>query len=530
MKKIFRLLAIASIFALVSCEMNENDPVKSVGDGFVLRGNVASQTKTAFGTPGAETIPFLWDEDDVIYVNGVESNPLAEGGVTAEFTFTSGSVAEGDEVFYGNIDGNDVITLPLQTGQSKNIDGDFGYAIIDANNEFTLNHYTSYIWLDSYSDDVDSPVTKVVISAENDIVGLAEFNIANKTFGNISSFDPDDDLLAQTKSIEIEFHNANNDPEAKSLLTGTSNTEFWAVAVTFPVTTGNVRINYHFENGKMATFTYPSNTMESGKTYKISQEITNDDLYELRVLTFEDELGSSYWADLIPDEDEQAYGASSLIYGPNGYEGLEEPYKWYDENTQLSHCFPENYGIYNFAGGGYVISTHQGTIEQLLDTGDQYEYQLSIPLANGHNGSDNFCIGYHDSWLDKTDDIKPALYFQDGTPRIIDHMYITNASITMYCMLYGNSFSDAYDADDYLRIVATGYTNDVKGKTVSYTLAEGAEMKVDTWVKWDLSALGEVDKVVFHMEEFQFDDYGYAKYTRTPMYFAFDDVAVRFEE
>ena len=136
---------------------------------------------------------------------------------------------------------------------SKNIDGDFGYAVVDDNNEFTLNHYTSYIWLDSYSDDVDSPVTKVVISAENDIVGLAEFNTANKTFGNISSFDPDDDLLAQTKSIEIEFYNENNDPEAKSLLTGTSNTEFWALAVTFPVTTGSVRIDYHFDNGKMAT-------------------------------------------------------------------------------------------------------------------------------------------------------------------------------------------------------------------------------------------------------------------------------------
>ena len=69
MKKIFSLLAIASVFSLVSCEMNDNDPVRSVGDGFVLRGNVASQTKTSFGTPGAETIPFLWDEGDVIYTS-----------------------------------------------------------------------------------------------------------------------------------------------------------------------------------------------------------------------------------------------------------------------------------------------------------------------------------------------------------------------------------------------------------------------------------------------------------------------------
>ena len=530
MKNIFRLLSIVFLFTLVSCGQNEYDPVKSAGDGFVLRGNVAYQTKTSFGKPSNGTIPFIWDEGDIIQVNGNDSEPLSEGGTFAEFIFESGSVASGDEVFYGYVDGDYLITLPYQTGKSKNIDGDFGYAVVNENNEFILQHYTSYIWLYSFTEDIESPVSKVVISAENDIVGMSEFNPEKKTFGNISSSDPKVDLLAQTKSIEIEFQDDNRNPEPKSLLEESSNTEFWALAVTFPVTTGNVRIDYYFDDGKMATFTYPSNTLVSGNTYKISQEITKEDLYELRVLTFEDEPYSSYWANLIPGVDEQAYGASSLIYGPDGYGGLDEPYKWYDENTKLSHCFPENYGIYNFAGGGYVISTHQGTMEQLVAATDQYEYQLSIPLANGHNGSENFCIGYHDSWLDKTDDIKPALYFQDGTPRIIDHMYITNASITMYCMLYGNSFSDAYDADDYLRIVATGYTNDVKGKTVSYTLAEGAEMKVDTWVKWDLSALGKVDKVVFHMEEHQLDDYGYAKYTRTPMYFALDDVAVRFEE
>ena len=320
--------------------------------------------------------------------------------------------------------------MPYQTGKSKNIDGDFGYAVVNENNEFTLQHYTSYIWLNSFTEDIESPVSKVVISAENDIVGMSEFNTANRTFGNISSFDPDDDLLARTKSIEIEFLDDNFDPEPKSLLEESSNTEFWALAVTFPVTTGNVRIDYYFTDGKMATFTYPSNTLESGNTYKISQKIMEDDLYELRVLTFEDEPGSSYWANLIPGVDEQAYGVSELLYP--SYFGSDYIYSWYDDNTQLAHEFPYNWGVNDFAGGGYAISTHTGTIEDMVLNGEYniYDYQLSIPLQTGHNGSENFCLGYHDSQLDKADDIKPALYFQDGTPRIIDHMYITNASVT----------------------------------------------------------------------------------------------------
>ena len=93
MRKIIGLLAIVLVFALVSCEHNEYDPVKTSGNGFILKGNVAPQTKTSFGTPSPESIPFLWDEGDIINENGNESEPLAEGGTTAEFTFSSGSVA-----------------------------------------------------------------------------------------------------------------------------------------------------------------------------------------------------------------------------------------------------------------------------------------------------------------------------------------------------------------------------------------------------------------------------------------------------
>lgn len=519
MKKIFRILSVVSLFVFVSCQMQEDDPVKSVGDGFVLKGNATLQTKTSFGTPGDEAIPFLWDENDVIYVNGIESNPLAEGGATAEFTFSSGSVTEGDKVFYGYVDGDNVWTLPWQYGTAKRIDGDFGYAVVGNDNSFVLEHYTSYLWLDSYSSEVAAKVEKVVITAENDIVGSAVFNTATKKFGAISSIDPDDDLLSPTNSVVLEFMDSNWDLSPISLLNSSSDEQLWAVAVTFPVTTGKLRIDYHFENGKLASFNYPTNTLESGKTYKISQEIKNEDLYELRVLTFEDEQGSTYWADFIAPEDEQSFDAQNSLLYPYS------PFSWEDDYTQIRHEFPYNYDTYAIMGGGYVISQYTGTMEDLDNTSNIYEYQISIPLQSGHNGSQNYCIGYHDSAIDLNDDVKPALFFADGVARVIDHMYVTNASVTMHCMINGSGFSTAFTDGDYLDIIATGYVGNNKGKSIRFRLAEGSQMMIDDWVKWDLSSLGAVTKVVFHMEENQI---GYDAWYCTPMYYAFDDVAVRF--
>lgn len=96
-------------------------------------------------------------------------------------------------------------------------------------------------------------------------------------------------------------------------------------------------------------------------------------------------------------------------------------------------------------------------------------------------------------------------------------------------MLNGNQFSEAYDEDDILKLVATGKKADGSESSVEFVLAKGNNY--DTWAidwtKWDLSALGEVVSVSFHMEENQIDDYGYAQYYKTPLYFAFDDVEVQ---
>lgn len=531
------MLCALSVFA--SCEQDEMKVGNVGGDGFTLVGKSTVGTKTSFGTPESGTIPFLWQAGDCIYVNGIWSEGLQEGGATAEFVFNEGSVKAGDAVYYGAVDFEmvpgtcQVLTCPWQSGDSKDLsyNCEFGYAVVGSDNSFALEHYSSYLWLNTYSQDVTKRVAAVTITAENDIVGFCEFDeSARKFVGRVSPMIPEEDvtmpeekILAQTRSVVLNFQDSNYDPAPKQLLAESSADEIWAVAVILPVTTGSLRIDYEFEDGSRASYNYPTKDLAAGTTYRITQEIKAADLYELRTLTFEDEQGSTYWADLMTGEDMQSYGsASPLIYN------LTEPYTWQDEYTRLKHEFPFNWGGYGFSGGGYVVSQYTGSLEDLSNASDMYYYQLSIPLAGGHNSSSNFVVGYHDSNIDAEDEIKPALVFYDDVARVIDHMYITNASVTMYCMTYGNQFSDAYDDDDYLDVVATGYNGDVKGSTIKFRLAEGADMKVKEWVKWDLSQLGAVTKVVFHMEEAQVDDYGYAKYTRTPMFFAYDDVTVRF--
>ena len=95
-----------------------------------------------------------------------------------------------------------------------------------------------------------------------------------------------------------------------------------------------------------------------------------------KTLTFEDADAkfSSYsldycgvtvntWSDIIPGKEEQAYGASSLIYD---MASNNAQYTWNDENnTLLTHTFPFNWGGYSLSGGGMVISNMTTTLEDM---------------------------------------------------------------------------------------------------------------------------------------------------------------------
>jgi hypothetical protein len=245
-----------------------------------------------------------------------------------------------------------------------------------------------------------------------------------------------------------------------------------------------------------------------------------DATYELRTLTFEGEN----WSNLI---DDVQYGGS-LLYGDYSECG----YHWEDSNnTLLSHDVVWNWGSQVYWNGGHAVSNYW---DGDLSNGD-YNHQLSLYTPDttengqggkGHNGSDNYCI-HNGSNIDLENyaETLPTLYFSDYKARVIDHMYVNNTTYTVNVIKNGNTYASALGSEGYLKIIATGYDADL-GKTGSaeFYLAQNGEV-VSEWTKWDLSSLGAVAMVQFNITGSDSGDYG----LNTPAYFAYDDVAVRFE-
>lgn len=253
--------------------------------------------------------------------------------------------------------------------------------------------------------------------------------------------------------------------------------------------------------------------------------------YDLRILTFEDSEDSDYWSGLIPFDQY----SDPLLYGNATTE--EEAYQWYDEgNTELAHILPYNYSSYNYWGGGHAISNYATSD---FETYGDYQSQLTVfadidwetglvTEGGGNNGSDNFAVhfGYKDdSGYNYTENL-PVLSFADGEARVIDHMYVNTTTYFVNCCLHGNGLTEPIGENDWVKIIATGYNGEQETATAEFYLVNGLDVFVAEWTKWDLSELGEVTSVTFNMVGSNDNGYGFSQ----PAYFAYDDVAVRFEK
>ena len=566
MKKLFFALTVVAM--ATSCSNMDDVTLSSE---YVVKGyhETDADSRTAFGTPNTKTIPFLWSSGDYIWLGETKSDAITSDCPIAQFTFSNGSpaVVGTGHVFY-NLTGQskeaNVLNTQTADGNLGN-DGDFGYATLDAYGSFCLKHKTSYIWFNTTTEDADMPkLTSIKLDADG-------VNIAGKQTYEFNNDEWSSNVTGGSSTITLNF------AEGHTLVAENDGVMAAMVCLPAAISGKTLTVTYTFEDGSTFVETKnPTKNLAVGATTRITTNIAKKQLvkepsYELRVLTFEDEDANfeSYtldyadnwsgreittWSDLI---DNPQYG------GPLTYaDQSSAEYKWYDEgNTELTHTFPDNYG-YCFWGGGHAISNYWGAgwSDEDRDThiakyyGDDYvtdnagndqmlgwfNLQFMIPVQ-AHSG-DNFAVhyGYKDDYAYIEN--LPEISFGDDKARVIDHMYVCNTNYTLN-QLYngvkseaGNSFGGNWEGlteDAWLKIVAQGF-DDVEADAyaepiseVEFYLVQG-ENVVTNWQKWDLSGLGAVKKVRFN---FLYSDEMGGKYGFTiPGYFAYDDIAVRFEK
>ena len=586
-----RLMILAALLSFVACQQElENNFVQNTensGEELVVYGYASTdETRTAFGEPTSSEIPFRWTKGDYIYLGKNKSSVLTEDTTLAQFTFKGGTAVVGTGHIFYNMTGvaktAKVLIEQTADGNLGN-DGDFGYATLDEYNSFYLEHKTAYLWFDTKTTDSDMPKL-ASITLETEGVAIAGDRIYDFNAGEWDSTTTNSSSVVTLNFADGHELKAANEGVMAAMVLLPAEVAGTTLTVTYTFEDG--RTYTEVKN--------PSKNFVSGGTMRIATTINSSDLtqpepelpYELRVLTFEDKdvAFESYWLDYADDcsgreitkwselVDKPQYGGS-LLYG-NGYASTgfsDAAYNWYDENnTNLYHHFPDNgFGgmeNYNFAAGGHAISNYWGAGyadedrndhiakyygQDYIDTwtgvpgADQalgwFCVQLLAPIAP-HSG-DNFCVHY--GYKDEQSYIVnlPELSFGDEVARVIDHMYVTNTNYTLN-QLYngvkseeGNTFGGSWEGltdDAWLKIVAYGYDSfdadpvvDEPTSTTEFWLVKGYQV-VETWEKWDLSVLGKVAKVRFN---FLYSDEMGGKYGFTiPGYFAYDDIAVRFEK
>ena len=561
------------LLMFVACQ-NETETIglTSNAEELVIYGySTTEETRTAFDTPTESHIPFLWSAGDYVWLGNTKSKPITQDTSLGHFSFSDGVGVIGTGHIFYNMTGlaksANVLAVQSADGNLGN-DGDFGYATLDEYNTFYLEHKTAYIWFDTKSTDGNMPaLTSITLATEGiDIAGMRDYNFTTGEW----------DIATTNGSAEITL----NFEDGKVLQSENEGVMAAMVLLPAEVSGTTLTITYTFEDE--STFTEektPSKNFVSGGTQRIATTINKNDLkpkepelpYELRVLTFEDKDArfETYWMDYVYNWsgveittwsdliDSPQYGGP-LTYG----DFMSAMYTWWDENnTELMHTFPDNYA-YCFWGGGHAISNYwgEGWSDEDRDRhiakyyGEDYvaenagndqmlgwfNLQLMIPVK-AHSG-DNFCVhyGYKDffSYVENL----PEIAFADGEARVIDHMWVTNTNYTLN-QLYngvkseaGNSFGGNWEGlteEAWMKLIAQGFDDvDADAYTepiseVEFYLVEGMNVVTD-WQKWDLSGLGKVAKVRFN---FAYSDEMGGRYGFTiPGYFAYDDVAVRFDK
>ena len=289
--------------------------------------------------------------------------------------------------------------------------------------------------------------------------------------------------------------------------------------------------------------------MDSGHR-QVGKTVTTDLMNEDIVLTVTPESSGDYYVIVTDAQDFEArdtcrvivtgeamvadfenlyIDANSYWRGPdtkgNIEEGVYGDQQYQGSFVSGSYAFSNNYSIDWNSWSGFAYSNRTSTASANI-MADQW----NSCVGRGVNRSRNYGVFFEDAHAPMT---VTVLNREDGDD--IKGFYITNAAVTVNAILNGDGMTGEKDADgnsvggdvgfrkgDYLRLIITGDN----GNSVRYYLADYRSVRkadryyVDKWEWVDLTSLGTVSELTFHLEASRKNAWGYT----TPLYFCMDDL------
>ncbi len=406
------------------------------------------------------------------------------------------------------------VTVPQQAGDKSACEGD---VVFDFHHAFAVLQMT-------VRNSMTESVTVDAVEVASDDAPLAGRCTVDLSSGAVS---PGKSIDATGKVVDVPRGFSSRVSLEQSASLARNETAVLSMVV-FPgdFTRTGLTVTVHTSAGIMTVTS--KKVLEAGVAYAKTLTLSASAVkpaptYELAVADFE-------------DADDEVLAADAG--GSNFYTGFA-----IYEDAATGLIFGNNDGPFSQSGssfmydGGLYVSRFNDMLENSYSNQCSVYYKDAVTGCGGHRGSRTFCLGYGYDDVIPTEygrDNRPAMVFGDaGREAVIDHMWVTNSTYAALTMLEGGFVATpfSYERKSYMLLTATGFRADgtQTGKAEIYLAdfrTQAAAGIVREWIKFDLSALGAVNKVVFNVESSDVGEYG----MNTPGYFCMDDVAVRVEK
>ena len=514
MKKYFYFLAIAVLFA--ACQNKQNEELGAPfqkGQKVTLSATIANPDGSAKQIPGKQRVSGI-DDTPSDPINGAIKLTWNEGdqikvtvnGQSATFTLKEGYGGSSTGEFEG--------FMPAE-GTTYTVDYPVNTPDL-ANQKYVANGFGDEL-MSMHAENGD--LNGFTLEAQNALLGLQL--TGNKTLSDIVVTNS---KIGDTYTLDCQGVTLKSEATLFYIVVPAGT---WANGFKVEVLQDDKSLISDFEKTSSATFT-PNQAMVMPT--KVAD-------YDLKILTFEGEDsqfgeytlsidndwsgGSPYsietWNDLIP-QDNQGWGAPMIYGGDQNWEFYfddwnNDPtaytYFWYDQNnTELAHTI-----LGDYMNGGIAVSNY---VSEDYASYGTYDYQLTAYATGGNSGT-NF--GALNVGFGSSEEPAQPIFFADGQEHVIDHMYI-NLSTYMYAEALGLGWDPSTELaeDDTYTVVVTGYnSNDEETGSANIDLYKEGTF-INGWTKLDLSSLGKVANIKFHVECDK----------NTIAHFVIDDIAVRF--